>query len=214
MKSGLDRRERLELILLTISSDIADLALRLVGPRVRRETAAAVSETPSLIVDICTGAGSVLIEYALRFPSARIVAVDRDPRALALVQRRLAESGFVNLETAACEADNLPFADGTVDLANVSFGLHENDKDRRGRILRESLRVLRMGGRLVVTDYREARGIVGSTLMRLYLALFEPRWVPEIFSGGLEREMEAAGFELETVRLDLPLTRLVVALKR
>jgi hypothetical protein len=38
--------------------------------------------------------------------------------------------------------------------------------------------------------------------------------VPEIFSGGLEREMEAAGFEVETVRLDLPLTRLVVALKR
>ena len=214
MKSGLNRRERLELILLTIRSDIADLALRLVGPRVRRETAAAVSETPELIVDICTGTGSVLLEYARRFPSSRIVAVDRDPRALAIVQRRLAESGFVNLETAACEADNLPFADGTVDLANVSFGLHENDKDRRGRILRESLRVLRMGGRLVVTDYREARGIVGSTLMRLYLALFEPRWVPEIFSGGLEREMEAAGFELETVRLDLPLTRLVVALKR
>ena len=213
MKSGLNRRERLELILLTIRSDIADLALRLVGPRVRRETAAAVSETPELIVDICTGTGSVLLEYARRFPSSRIVAVDRDPRALAIVQRRLAESGFVNLETAAGEADDLPFADGTVDLANVSFGLHENDKDRRGRILRESLRVLRMGGRLVVTDYREARGIVGSALMRLYLALFEPRWVPEIFSGGLEREMEAAGFELETVRLDLPLTRLVLARK-
>jgi hypothetical protein len=64
-----------------------------------------------------------------------------------------------------------------------------------------------------VTDYREAGGIVGPTLMRLYLALFEPPWVPEIFSGGLEREIEAAGFELETVRLDLPLTRLVVALK-
>jgi len=78
----------------------------------------------------------------------------------------------------------------------------------------ECLRVLEPGGRLVVTDYREAGGIVGSALMRLYLAMFEPRWVPEIFSGGLEREIEAAGFELETVRLDLPLTRLVVALKR
>ena len=86
MKSGLNRRERLELILLTIRSDIADLALRLVGPRVRRETAAAVSETPELIVDICTGTGSVLLEYARRFPSSRIVAVDRDPRALAIVQ--------------------------------------------------------------------------------------------------------------------------------
>jgi len=214
MKSGLNRRERLELVLFTIRSDIADLALRLVGPRVRRETAVAVSETPSLIVDICTGTGSVLLEYARRFPSSHIVTVDRDPRALAIVQRRLAESGFVNLETAAGEADDLPFADGTVDVVNISFGLHENEKHSRGSILSECFRVLRTGGRLVVTDYREARGIVGPALMRLYLALFEPRWVPEIFSGGLEREIEAAGFEVETVRLDLPLTRMVVALKR
>jgi len=214
MKSGLNRRERLELVLLTVRSDIADLALRLVGPRVRRETAAVVSETPSLIVDICTGTGSVLVEYARRFPSSRIVAVDRDPRALALVARRLSESGCFNLETVACEADSLPFVDGTVGLANISFGLHENERDSRGSILLECLRVLEPGGRLVVTDYREAGGIVGSALMRLYLAMFEPRWVPEIFSGGLEREIEAAGFELETVRLDLPLTRLVVALKR
>ena len=214
MKSGLNRRERLELIILTVRSDIADLALRLVGPRVRRETAAAVSETPELIVDICTGTGSVLIEYARRFPTSRIVAVDRDPRALALVGRRLRESGCFNLETVAGEADSLPFVDGTVDLANISFGLHENESHSRGRILSECFRVLKPGGCLVVTDYREASGTVGAVLMRLYLAFFEPRWVHEIFNGGLEREIEAAGFEIESVRSDLPLTTMVVARKR
>ncbi|MBK5093618.1 MAG: methyltransferase domain-containing protein, partial [Actinobacteria bacterium] len=174
-------RELVELAVLTFRSDVADLALRLVGRHVRHETAAAVPGFPELILDICTGTGSILIEYARRFPTSRVITVDRDPRALALVARRLRESGSVNLETVTGEADDLPFTDGTVDIVNISFGLHENDRRSRERILKECFRVLNPGGRLVVTDYREARGSVGPALMRLYLALFEPRWVPEIF---------------------------------
>jgi len=214
MKRGLNRRERLELILLTIRSDIADLALRLFGPQVRRETAAAAAGAPELIVDICTGTGSVLIEYARRFPSSRIIAVDRDPRVLALVRRRLANVGFMNLEVVAADAGRLPLREGSVDLVNISFGLHESERHSRERILSECFRVLKPGGGLVVTDYREARTRAGAALMRLYLALFEPRWVPEIFHGGLERETEAAGFEIESVRSDLPLTTMVVARRR
>jgi ubiquinone/menaquinone biosynthesis C-methylase UbiE len=206
--------EHLEFAVLTIKSDIADLALRLFGPQVRRETAMAAEDHPEIIVDICTGTGSELLEYARRFPSSRVIAVDRDPRALALVEKRLRQSGFMYLETVVGEAEALPLADGTVDLANISFGLHENERPARWLILYECYRVLRPGGRLVVTDYREASGRVAAALMRAYLAFFEPPWVPELFSGGLESEIEGAGFEIEKARADLPLTRLVVALKR
>ena len=74
-------------------------------------------------------------------------------------------------------------------------------------------RILLPGGRLVVTDYREARSTSSALLMRVFLFLFEPRWMEELFHGGLECQVESARFVIETVRLDLPLTRLIVARK-
>ena len=41
----------------------------------------------------------------------------------------------------------------------------------------------------------------------------EPRWVRELFDGGLERQVADAGFVIEKVRTDLPMTQLILARK-
>lgn len=204
---------RLRLAWFTVKSDIVDIPVRVFGRRVRAETAAAVEGSPGVILDVCTGTGSILLEYAGRFPGARIVAVDFEQDILDVARARLEDRGFTNLETIAADARQIPAPACSVDVANISFGLHENKRPDRGLILGECRRVLRPGGLLVVSDYREVEGLAGSFLMRLYLLAVEPRWVHEIFRGGLGSEVRGAGFVIESTRLDLPLTQLVVARK-
>jgi len=210
----LSPRDALRLAWHTARSDIVEVPLRVLGGRVRHETAAAAGEAgggPRELLDVCTGTGSVLLEYARLYPGVRITAVDRDPALLELTRRRLARAGFSRVRTLEADARELPLPACSVDVANVSFGLHESARLDRGLILGECFRVLVPGGLLVVSDYREVEGRARALLMRLYLRAAEPGWVPELFSGGLEREIEAAGFEVISARTDLPLTRLLVA---
>lgn len=196
----------------TLRSDIADLALRLVAPGARKETVR--SAGPSVfIVDLCTGTGSVLVEYARRNPNSRIVAVDSDPEILKLVRGRLENSEFSNIEYIVADAADVPIESGSCDLVNISFGLHENNRKKRIEILRESYRILNSSGRIVVTDYREVTSICSSFIMRVFLKLFEPPWINELFEEGLTHELEEAGFNIEKVADDLPLTRLITAVK-
>lgn len=206
-------RARFKLAWYTVKLDMADVLLRLLGSSVRKETAAVVGGSPALVVDLLTGTGSVLIEYATRFPRARIIAIDMRQNVLDIVRQRMETIGFSGLETITADARDLPLADESADVVNIAFGLHENDSAARARILEECHRVLKPGGSLVVTDYREVSGVLKSALMRLYLAIFEPRWIEEIFHGGLEDEVEKAGLEIRTVRLDITLTRLILAAK-
>ncbi|MBN1288803.1 MAG: methyltransferase domain-containing protein [Actinobacteria bacterium] len=197
----------------TVKSDIADLALRITGPGVRRETVRAAGPAGS-IADLCTGTGSALLEYARKNPDIRIVTIDRDPETLGLAGKRLSSYGYDNIEIIASEVDDIPVPSSSFELVNISFGLHENHKIRRAAILGECLRILMNGGKLVVTDYREVKGTVKAFFMRLFLRLFEPPWVDELFGGGLAREIRDAGFSIEAERCDLPMTQLIIAKKR
>ena len=187
--------------------------LRVFGRDVRSQTARAASGSPEVIVDLLTGAGIVLSRYARRFPEARIITVDLNPRLLSAVSKSLKRQGFKNVETIAGDARELPMPASQADLVNISFGLHELKWLDRELILGEACRILKPGGELIVADYRELSGPVRRAMARVYFILFEPRWIAELFCGGLQGEIADAGFQVEKVRDDLPITRLIVARK-
>jgi ubiquinone/menaquinone biosynthesis C-methylase UbiE len=210
---GGERCRRFVLVWRWLDIDIVEVALRLVGRDVRRDTALAATGSPSVILDLLTGTGAVLPFYARRFPEARIIAVDLDPCVLAYVKKRVDETAPCSLETIAADASDLPLPASSADLVNISFGLHELKKMDRNLVLGEACRVLRPGGQLIVADYRAVKGILRRLVARLYFAFFEPCWVRELFAGGLEKQVADAGFDVETVRADLPMTQLIIARK-
>jgi len=205
--------ERLALAGYTLKSDIVSVPLKLFGRGVRREIVRAAGPEPAVIVDLLTGTGSAALLYARRFPDARIVAVDRDPRILSFVSRRVEADTGKRIEILAADARDLMLPAEAVDLVNISYGLHELKKLDRSLVLGEACRLLKPGGQLLVADYGEAGGFGRRFLMRFYFYFSEPRWVKELFRGGLEKQVADAGFEIVTVRRDLPMTQLIEARK-
>ena len=205
--------ERLSLVTYTLKSDIVSIPLRLFGGEVRREITRAATPEPDVIVDLLTGTGSMVLLYASRFPQARIVTVDRDPRILRFASRRVESATGKRIETLAGDARDITMPAGSADLVNISYGLHELKRMDRSMVLGEACRLLMPEGQLLVADYREVKGIVRRLVMRLYFYFSEPCWVRELFYGGLVRQVADAGFEIVKVRRDLPLTQLIEARK-
>lgn len=97
-------------------------------------------------LDLCCGTGKLAHEL-LRYvrPGGRVIGVDFSSRMLEIARR--VEPG---IEFVLGEASSLPYPEGSIAAITIGFGLR-NIVDRDAA-LREMLRVLRPGGRLVVLE--------------------------------------------------------------
>jgi SAM-dependent methyltransferase len=137
--------------------------------------------------DIGAGEGAFTLALAdLLGPGGRIVAVDRDARALG-ENERVMQARFPALELTTLVADltselELPELDGLV----AANSLHYVPRDRQVAVVQGLAAHLRPGGHFVVVEYDADRGNA---------------WVPHPFTfGSWERLAEAAGL-IETRRI-------------
>lgn len=133
------------------------------------------SEQPRRVLDIATGTADLAIEVARRLPVVeRVVGVDIADSMLQIGRKkveRLQLSERVVLQQG--DAEKLPFSDAQFDAALVAFGVRNFENLDRG--LRESYRVLRPGGVLVVLEFSRPRTPVIRTLYRWYAHYMLPR---------------------------------------
>jgi ubiquinone/menaquinone biosynthesis C-methylase UbiE len=99
------------------------------------------------VLDLGCGTGVLLQRILDRYPGAQVTGVDLSLVMVALARRRLPES--VRLEVADAEA--LPFASSSFDLVVSTSSFHFWPAPKQA--LAELRRVLRPGGRLVITDW-------------------------------------------------------------
>ncbi len=103
------------------------------------------------VLDVAGGTGDMARAFAARVgESGRVVLTDINEAMLRTGRDRLLDSGYA-LSTAACDAEHLPFATGSFDLASVAFGLR--NMTHKEAALAEMARVLRPGGRLLVLEF-------------------------------------------------------------
>ncbi len=106
---------------------------------------------PVAVADLGCGEGYLTIETS-RWAS-RVIAVDRSAevlsRARALAKRRKVS----NVTWKRGELESLPIGDAEVDVALLSQALHHADDP--ALVMREAVRILVPGGRLLVLDLRE-----------------------------------------------------------
>lgn len=99
-------------------------------------------------LDVATGAGHMALAFAPHVD--RMIASDITPEMLAETAKLAASKGYANVETAAADAEALPFADASFDLVSCRIAPHHFANVPR--FIAEAGRVLRPGGTFALVD--------------------------------------------------------------
>ncbi len=130
-----------------LGSDWDELRAGFFSERVREEALSVVEiEEGGVAADL--GAGTGFITEALLARGLRVVAVDQSPAMLEALQRKFPSPERV--DTRIGEAEDLPIDTASVDYVFANMYLHHVENPATA--IYEMVRILRPGGRLVVTD--------------------------------------------------------------
>jgi len=129
----------------------------------KRYTLAVAQAQPGhQVLDIAGGTGDLALGFARQVgPTGQVIHTDINEAMLREGRDRLLDEGVV-LSSMVCDAEKLPFADGSFDIVSVAFGLR--NMTHKDLALAEMHRVLRTGGKLLVLEFSK----VAKPLERAY----------------------------------------------
>jgi len=148
----------------------------------RRRAARELGLSPGArVLDLCGGTGDLSLVVARRSPGVGVVCCDFSHPMLALASAKFRRRG-VESRCAAVEADGLrlPFRPESFDAVTVAFGVRNLADLETG--MRETLRVLKPGGKLVVLEFSHPTSRFIAPAYRFYLHRVLP-WLGDGVSG-------------------------------
>lgn len=148
------------------------------------------------VIDVACGTGLVTLPVAAGvLPGGRVLATDLSPRMIADLERSLASTGVTNVEFACGDAEDI-HTDRVFDVALCSLGLMYVPDPPAA--VRELHRVLRPGGRTVVSVWGERRNCGWAELFPIVGSRISSDVCPMFFAMGapaaLSQTLTDAGF--------------------
>jgi demethylmenaquinone methyltransferase/2-methoxy-6-polyprenyl-1,4-benzoquinol methylase len=103
------------------------------------------------VLDIAGGTGDLVLRFARQAgPTGQVWLTDINGSMLREGRNRLLDAGVL-IPIVQCDAEALPFPADYFDVVTVAFGLR--NMTHKDRALAEMMRVLRVGGRLLVLEF-------------------------------------------------------------
>lgn len=118
------------------------------------------------VLDCATGTGDLAI--AFRNAGAVVTGTDFVPEMLVHARAKAPDIAFE-----VADVTQLPYADGSFDVASISFGIRNVRDPRKG--IAEMARVARPGGRVIVLEFGQPRSRAFGTLYDFYRRHVLPR---------------------------------------
>ncbi len=155
-------------------------------------TALASLRKGETVLDLGSGAGFDCFLAAKEVgESGRVIGVDMTPEMIDRARENAEKSGYENVEFRLGEIENLPVADNSVDVI-ISNCVINLSPDKR-RVFMEAFRVLKPGGRLMISDIvllKELPDFVKNSI-EAYVGCLSGAIMKDEYM----ESMEAAGFE-------------------
>lgn len=119
------------------------------------------------IMDMATGTGDLAIALARNIEGSTIYGADFSREMLAVAKQKIEALGLSErISLTECNAEDIPLADGAVDVATVAFGVRNFEHQKEA--LTEMKRTIRKGGYLIVLEFSNPRFALVRWCYRLY----------------------------------------------
>lgn len=126
------------------------------------------------VLDVCTGTCDLAMEFAMRYPQAKIMGIDISDRMLKIGLQKIKRAGL-NGRILLQRSDlfHLPFKDRVFDAVSIGFGFRNLHDFRSG--IREMVRVLRKDGLLLILELSLPQNPLLKRIFFLYLKHILPK---------------------------------------
>lgn len=146
------------------------------------------------ILDVACGTGDFSIAIAeCANKSSKIEGIDISEGMLEVMRGKLSKRGLDDRVSARLgDSENLPYGEDSFDRVTIAFGIR--NFEHREKALKEILRVLKPGGRLVILEL----SVPSNALIRLAFKLYFTKFVP-LIGGKISGEKGAYSYLPESV---------------
>ncbi len=149
-------------------------------------------------VDLACGPGTLALRFARHV--RWICGLDLTPAILARARNTAHAEGLANLVFALGDAQALPFADRSLDLAVTSYSLHHIPDPVR--VIREMARVVKPRGRVGVLDIRVPEDSRAAEISNQIERLRDPSHTRSLPRSEFEKMLAAAGLRVTAIEIE------------
>jgi demethylmenaquinone methyltransferase / 2-methoxy-6-polyprenyl-1,4-benzoquinol methylase len=132
-----------------------------------------MDDKPQHVLDVATGTGDMALMAAKMIAPEKITGIDISEGMLEIGRRKvLAAQLKTNIDLLRGDSETINFADDTFDAVMVAFGVRNFENLQQG--LKEILRVMKPGARLVVLEFSKPKDGLMRSLYKWYMSQLAP----------------------------------------
>ena len=152
----------------------------------------AKEDNPKVILDIATGTGDIAINLS-KLKDSQIIGVDISEKMLDVAGDKIRKMNITNITLELSKAEKLKYKNNFFDLISIGYGVRNFEDLING--LKESYRVLKKNGKLIILE----TSVPSNFLIKYLYLIFTSIYVP-LISFIFTKNMKAYNYLLDSTK--------------